>query len=94
MVAAPISNGNGYHANGNGHSNGSHAVPIVDPTSVKRPSDSVKVNAPNVKYTADHIEAKYDYHSTKVQVVDGKYEVTPETKTYEFKTERKVPKTG
>lgn len=95
MVSAPATNGNGYYANGHTNGNGaSHAVPIVDPTSVNRGSDTVKVNAPNVKYTEEHIETKYNYHSTEVKVVDGKYEITPKNKEYEFRTERKVPKTG
>lgn len=101
MVSAPITNGNGHYANGNGngYTNGnghaaSHAVPIVDPTSVNRGSDQVKVNSANVTYTEEHIQTKYNYHSTQVKVVDGKYEITPLNKEYEFRTERKVPKTG
>lgn len=90
MVSAPVTNGNGY-TNGNG---ASHAVPMVDPTSVKRSPDSVKVNAPNVTYSQEYIDTKYNYHSTEVKVVDGKYEITPKNKEYEFRTERKVPKTG
>lgn len=98
MVSAPATNGNGHYANGNGYTNGnghaSHAVPIVDPTSVNRGPDTVKVNASNVTYTEEHIQTKYNYHSTQVKVVDGKYEITPLNKEYEFRTERKVPKTG
>jgi len=88
-------NGNG-HANGNGHTNGngSHAVPIVDPTAAHRPTDAIKVNASNVNYSEEFIHSKYTYSSTSVKVVDGKYEVTPSNKEYEFKTGRKVPKTG
>lgn len=91
----PTSNG---HANGytNGHSNGNgnHAVPIVDPTAAVRPTDAIKVNAPNVAYSAEYIHSKYTYSSTSVKIVDGKYEVTPNNREYEFKTGRKVPKTG
>lgn len=95
MVSAPTSNGNGHYLNGHANGNGNgHAVPIVDPTSVKRDPNAIKVNAPNVSYSEEFINAKYSYHSTQVKVVDGKYEITPVNKEYEFRTERVVPKTG
>jgi len=90
-------NGNGNYANGsNGYTNGNgtHAVPMVDPTSAVRDAEPITVNAPNVVYTEDHINAKYTYSSNSVKVNNGKYEVTPKTTVYDFKTERKVPKTG
>lgn len=88
------SNGVNGHSNGHANGNGSHAVPIIDPTAAVRPVDQVKVNAGNVQYSDEHIHAKYTYQSNSVKVTDGKYEITPKTKAYEFKTARKVAKTG
>jgi myo-inositol-1-phosphate synthase len=95
-------NGNGHAAvngssNGhaNGHSNGnSAALPIVDPTAARRNPEPIKVNAPNVAYNGDFITSKYTYHSASVVAQDGSYNVTPTEKVIEFKTNRKVPKTG
>lgn len=97
MVSATTSNGisnghsNGHHANGNGHSAVSGGV---HPTAAVRPAEPVSVNSSNVTYTPEHITAKYTYSSASVKVDGGKYEVTPVSKEYEFKTERTVPKTG
>ncbi|GAA99890.1 uncharacterized protein L969DRAFT_88648 [Mixia osmundae IAM 14324] len=101
---APIAhNGsNGHHAqqpaltNGHSSTNGaSHAIPIVDPTAARRPVEPLKVNSPNVQYTAEHIKSKYQYHTTDVVAgSDGTFEVTPREQVYEFQTQRKVNKTG
>lgn len=66
----------------------------VDPTAARRPLDAVEVHSDNVKYTDDHIIASYEQAKSHVEVKDGKYHVKPYTKSYAFKTERKVPKTG
>jgi len=76
-----------------GHSE-SAAIPIVDPTSAKRNPDVIRVHSANVSYTDQHITASYPHHFTEVSVEDGIYNVTPKETTYEFRTERKVPKTG
>lgn len=108
MVSAPVTNGhsanghanghsnghaNGHAANANGHSNG-HAAPSVDPTAAVRPAEPIKVHSDKVTYTDEHITSKYEYTTTSVKLNDGRYEVTPNTSTYEFRTERKVPKLG
>lgn len=55
----------------------------------------VKINSPNVNYTEEYIESKYEYHTSKVNTgQDGTINVTPETTKYTFRTERKVPKLG
>ena len=74
--------------------NGTHAVPIVDPTAARRATDLVRVNAPNVTYTEDFIASSYKYTDTEVTVDNGVYNVQPKEVNYEFKTARKVPKTG
>lgn len=59
------------------------------------PQDAFTVNSPNVTYTDADIKSKYTYRTTKVEAgADGKYVATPLETAYDFKTERKVPKTG
>ncbi|CAC5393648.1 INO1 [Mytilus coruscus] len=56
---------------------------------------TVKVNSPNVTYTEEYIESKYDYQTSEVRNgPDGTINVTPVTTQYTFRTERKVPKLG
>ncbi|BGP18732.1 Myo-inositol-1-phosphate synthase [Rhodosporidiobolus nylandii] len=92
-------------SNGNGASNGlyasnGHAHPAqpVDPTAARRPVGAVEVDSPNLTYTDDALLAKYTFHSAtvdKVETPNGlKYQVKPVERELEFKTERKVPKTG
>nr|CVV42517.1 myo-inositol phosphate synthase [Anguilla anguilla] len=57
-------------------------------------AEPVRINSPDVRYTAKHIEAQYDYHTTTVSCDDGKYTVTPLTTRYTFRTERTVPRLG
>merc|ERR1719408_986230 len=57
--------------------------------------NSFEVDSPDVKYTEDHIESKYAYHSTHVtQDESGKVVARPKTVEYQFRTARKVPKVG
>mmetsp|Transcript_36308 Transcript_36308/g.66811 ORF Transcript_36308/g.66811 Transcript_36308/m.66811 type:complete len:508 (-) Transcript_36308:94-1617(-) len=52
------------------------------------------VDSPAVKYSEDKIESTFDYHMTECTRTATGVTVKPVTKTYEFCTERKVPKTG
>eukprot|EP00033_Pygsuia_biforma_P000027 GCRY01000035.1.p1 GENE.GCRY01000035.1~~GCRY01000035.1.p1 ORF type:complete len:512 (+),score=139.04 GCRY01000035.1:139-1674(+) len=52
------------------------------------------VKSPNVEYTDDLIKSSYVYDSCTPVVKDGEVIVEPSSVAYEFKTERKVPKTG
>ncbi|RQM07384.1 hypothetical protein DH86_00003128, partial [Scytalidium sp. 3C] len=53
------------------------------------------VNSPNVTYTDAEIQSKYTYRTTSVeQTAEGKYVATPKETLYDFKVERRVPKTG
>ena len=57
--------------------------------------DLFTVNSPNVTYTPSEIRSKYTYRTTLVeQSPDGKYVATPKETVYDFKVDRKVPKTG
>jgi myo-inositol-1-phosphate synthase len=72
-------------ANGNGA-----AVPAL----ANNP-DLFTVNSPNVAYTDAEIRSKYTYRTTKVETTaDGKFVATPTETVYDFKVQRKVPKTG
>lgn len=51
----------------------------------------VRVNSEKVKYTPEHIEARYDYETTHVEVdTDGSYVATPQTTRFTFQTQRQV----
>jgi myo-inositol-1-phosphate synthase len=57
--------------------------------------DLFKVNSPNVVHTDNEIRSKYTYRTTLVnETADGKFEATPKETVYDFKVDRKVPKTG
>jgi len=78
------------HANGingvNGLTNGSSA-PLG--------SELFVVDSPNVTYTDNEIRSTYTYRTTKVtKNANGKYVAQPVSTVYDFKTNRKVPKTG
>jgi myo-inositol-1-phosphate synthase len=58
-------------------------------------TDLFTVNSPNVVYSANEIKSKYTYRTTLVnETSEGKFVATPKETVYDFKTERKVPKTG
>lgn len=53
------------------------------------------VDSPNVAYTDAEIRSRYTYRTTRVETgPDGSLVATPHETKYEFKVERKVPKTG
>ncbi|KAK3685757.1 myo-inositol-1-phosphate synthase [Podospora appendiculata] len=74
----------------NGHShaqNGASAGSAAEPLFV--------LDSPNVVYTDAEIRSKYTYRTSKVRNdAKGGYIVQPHETAYEFKVERKVPKTG
>lgn len=64
-------------------------------TSTPAPKELFTVNSPNVTYTDDQIKSKYTYRTTAVtKSGDGKLTATPKETIYDFKVDRKVPKTG
>lgn len=73
---------------GNGHTtNGS--------SSQAAHKDLFQVNSPNVVYTDSEIQSKYTYRTTLVNKGDdGKFVATPQETVYDFKVDRKIPKTG
>lgn len=66
----------------------------IHPTAARRPYP-ILVHSENTNYTDDHITAKFHDRGASVETApDGSFKVTPTVKAYEFRTERKVPKTG
>ncbi|KAI5927074.1 myo-inositol-1-phosphate synthase [Camillea tinctor] len=74
--------------NGDGHTNGHNSTNLA--------ADNLfTVNSPNVTYTDNEILSKYTYRTTNVtRGANGKYVATPRETLYDFKVDRKVPKTG
>ncbi|RUS77491.1 hypothetical protein EGW08_014738 [Elysia chlorotica] len=56
--------------------------------------ETITVQSPNVTYTEQFIESKYEYQTTEVKEECGKYLVTPKTESYVFRTARRVPRLG
>jgi myo-inositol-1-phosphate synthase len=54
------------------------------------------VDSPNVRYSAETIESTVEYHNNSVSLDEATrtVRVTPTTQTFEFKTDRTVPRTG
>ncbi|KAM0134538.1 hypothetical protein ACHAP3_005432 [Botrytis cinerea] len=78
------------------HANGSSNTSTMDGAS-SQPSnqDLFTVSSPNVIYTDDEIRSKYNYRTTAVtQSANGNFVATPKDTVYDFKVERKIPKTG
>jgi myo-inositol-1-phosphate synthase len=59
------------------------------------PRDLFTVNSPNVTYTDSEIRSQYTYRTTLVEeTAGGKFVATPKETVYDFKVDRKIPKTG
>ncbi|KAG9231684.1 putative inositol-3-phosphate synthase [Amylocarpus encephaloides] len=56
--------------------------------------DLFTVNSPNVVYTENEINTKYTYRTTLVDKIADRFEAIPKEVVYDFKVQRKVPKTG
>jgi len=66
----------------------------IDPTAARRAVEPVQVDSPNLVYTDEAILANYTLHTSQVDKVGAQYKVKAVEKHFNFKTERKVPKTG
>ncbi|KAF2087804.1 Myo-inositol-1-phosphate synthase [Saccharata proteae CBS 121410] len=85
---APHADESAGFAKGNGHEHG-----LWSRGSSAR--NSFVVNSPNVEYTDNEIKSKYTYRTTAIESgPDGKFVATPKETKYDFKVDRKVPKTG
>jgi len=65
----------------------------VHPTAARR-SVPVVVNSPTSQFNEDYITSKYEYRGANVVSSLDRIEVTPTVQNFEFRTGRKVSKTG
>jgi myo-inositol-1-phosphate synthase len=76
------------------HADDSKGFPVAV-TSAASTGELFEVNSPNVVYTDSEIKSQYTYRTTSVtKGVDGKFVAVPKETVYDFKVDRKVPKTG
>lgn len=72
----------------------------IDPTAVRHEqTEPIRVNSDRISYTPEHITASYEYQGTRVERAPGpngttEYVAKPFRQEFEFRTERRVPKTG
>lgn len=75
-------------------------APVANPTAARHEqSQTIRVASDRIAYTPEHITAKYEYQNTHIKRetgADGVEELvaTPFKQEFEFRTQRKVPKTG
>jgi myo-inositol-1-phosphate synthase len=70
-------------------------VSAVHPTAACRPVDAVTVQAENTVYTDEYITSKFYNRAADVVVQEGgRYVITPTVTPFEFRTQRKVSRTG
>ncbi|KAH9174987.1 inositol-3-phosphate synthase [Lactarius sanguifluus] len=68
---------------------------VVHPTASRRPADAITVQSENTVYTDEYITSKFHNRGADVVVQEGsRYVVKPTVTPFEFRTQRKVPKTG
>lgn len=66
----------------------------IHPTAARRPY-LIEVASENTSYSGEFITSKYKDRGATVQTLpDGQLRVTPTVNSYEFQTQKKVPKTG
>jgi len=67
----------------------------VHPTAARRLVDAVTVQSDNTVYTDEYITSKFYNRGADVVVQEsGRYVITPTVTPFEFRTRRKVPRTG
>jgi len=70
-------------------------VSAVHPTAARRPADAITVQSENTVYTDEYITSKFQNRGADVVVQEGgRYTIKPTVTPFEFRTQRKVPKTG
>ncbi|KAI0002237.1 Myo-inositol-1-phosphate synthase [Russula compacta] len=70
-------------------------VSAVHPTAARRPADAITVQGENTVYTDEYITSKFYSRAADVVVQEGgQYVIKPTVTPFEFRTQRRVPKTG
>lgn len=77
------------------HADDSKGFPVETIATASTSSgDLFEVSSPNVVYSENEIQSKYTYRTTAVTKQGGKFVAVPKETVYDFKVDRKVPKTG
>lgn len=71
----------------------SEPEPILHPTAA-RADHPILVESDKTTYTDEYITSTFDYRGQSVTNDGIKYTVKPTLKTFEFRTARRVPRTG
>eukprot|EP00667_Euglena_gracilis_P006387 EG_transcript_6431 len=71
-----------------------HSSQCGVPSLAKDKRKLIHVDSPNVEYTETEILSKYEYHHNVTEVVEDVLRVRPKTIRLNFRTQRRVPKTG
>ncbi|KAI9508001.1 inositol-3-phosphate synthase [Russula earlei] len=70
-------------------------VSPVHPTAARRPTDAITVQGENTIYTDEYITSKFHNRGADVVTQEGgRYVIKPTVTPFEFRTQRKVPRTG
>lgn len=56
--------------------------------------EDFRVESPHVEYGDEYITSEYKYDGTECDIVEGRMVLKPTQTTYQFRTEKKVPKLG
>lgn len=68
---------------------------VVHPTAARRPADAVIVQGENTIYSDEYITSTFNNRGADVVVQEGgRYVIKPSVTRFEFRTQRKIPKTG
>jgi myo-inositol-1-phosphate synthase len=68
---------------------------VVHPTAARRPVDAITVQGENTIYSDEYITSTFHNRGADVVVQEGaRYVIKPTVTHFEFRTQRKVPKTG
>ena len=67
----------------------------VHPTAARRVPDLITVQSPNTEYTEEYITSDFQNRGASVGVEqEGRFVVQPTVEPFQFRTARKVPRTG
>lgn len=66
----------------------------VNPTAARHEANPIRVQSDRINYSDAHITAQYEYQNTHVERKGDEFVATPFKQEFEFRTERRVPKTG
>lgn len=86
-MVLPINN------NDSGYNTPVESILAIHPTAA-RTDHSINVISDNTIYSQDHITSTFHNRGSSVSINAGQYTITPTVDSFQFRTARKVPKTG